>query len=42
MDLLKKNREFKWNIDVEAAFQELKERFLGTPILRHYNPTLPI
>jgi hypothetical protein len=39
IDLTKKNIQFEWSEDCEAAFQKLKQCFLGQPVLRNPDPT---
>ena len=36
--LTKKDREWNWNAEADAAFAELKKRFTTAPILAHYDP----
>lgn len=33
------NPKFEWTPEAEAAFQDLKSRFLSEPILRHFDPS---
>jgi len=37
--LTKKDREWNWNAEADAAFAELKKRFTMAPILGHFDPT---
>jgi len=37
-EVTKKDREWSWNAEAEAAFSELKQRFTTAPILAHFNP----
>ena len=41
-DLLHKNVKFSWNLEAQNAFQYLKECFTSAPILKHFDPILPI
>jgi RNase H-like domain found in reverse transcriptase len=41
-DLIRKDRTFAWIENEQLAFEELKRRFLETPILAVFNPELPI
>ena len=41
-ELLKGSQAFQWNARAQAGFDELKTRFTSAPILRHFNPALPI
>ena len=41
-DLLRKNTEFRWSSEAQAAFDELKRLYTSTPILKHFDPSLPI
>jgi hypothetical protein len=38
INLTKKNSQFEWSEDCEAAFQKLKQCFLGQPVLRNPDP----
>ena len=40
-DLTKKSEKFFWLDECEHAFEELKQRFISAPILRHYDPEVP-
>ena len=40
--LLRKARSFKWNPAAQDAFEQLKKAFTSGPILRHFDPMLPI
>ena len=40
--LLRAGQPWMWSQNCEAAFQAAKEAVVGTPILAHYNPDLPI
>lgn len=42
IQLTKKNVRFHWGEEQEHAFQELKERLVTAPILRHFDPKLPL
>ena len=41
-NLLRKSTEFKWTAETQAAFDKLKSLFSNEPILRHFDPALPI
>ena len=41
-NLLRKNNKFEWSDDVQRAFEKLKSLFSNEPLLRHFNPELPI
>jgi hypothetical protein len=41
-ELLKPAAAFIWTDAAQLAFDELKERFSSAPVLRHFDPTLPI
>ena len=38
----RKPGDVPWTAEEEAAFQELKAAFLNAPLLRHFDPRLPI
>ena len=40
--LLKKNRRFHWDKEAQSTFETLKTAFATPPILRHFDPTLPL
>ena len=40
-DLTKKDRDFTWNTEEEAAFQKLKEALTSAPILQVFNEDKP-
>ena len=40
--LLRKGQKFHWSSTCQAAFDELKRRFTTAPILKHFDPALPI
>jgi RNase H-like domain found in reverse transcriptase/Reverse transcriptase (RNA-dependent DNA polymerase)/Integrase zinc binding domain/Chromo (CHRromatin Organisation MOdifier) domain/Integrase core domain len=40
--LLRKGQPFVWTPKAQAAFDELKSAFSSAPILRHFDPELPI
>lgn len=40
--LLKKDQEFIWNEQCEAAFKLVKETIASEKVLVHYNPKLPV
>jgi RNase H-like domain found in reverse transcriptase/Reverse transcriptase (RNA-dependent DNA polymerase) len=40
--LLRKNHLFEWSSQAQEAFDELKRCFTSAPILRHFDPDLPI
>ena len=40
--LTKKSVRFTWSDEVEAAFRSLQQAFTSAPILRHYQPDLPL
>jgi hypothetical protein len=40
--LLRKNQRFEWSSKVQEAFDDLKSRFTSAPVLRHFDPDLPI
>jgi len=41
-ELTKRTKQWAWNPEAEAAFQELKSRFTRAPILGHFDPTKPV
>ena len=41
-NLTQKDVQFLWNREAEDAFQELKQRFQEEPILKIFDPELPI
>jgi hypothetical protein len=41
-NLLQKDQRFDWSSDCQVAFDELKSLFTTAPILRHFDPDLPI
>ena len=41
-DLTKSGITFEWPIECELAFRSLKEAFTQAPILKHFDPELPI
>ena len=41
-DLLKKGIVFEWAESAQRAFDELKACYLGAPLLRHFDPRLPM
>jgi len=40
--LLQKGQRFHWSRQAQSAFDELKRRFTTAPILKHFDPDLPI
>jgi hypothetical protein len=40
--LLCKGQKFNWSSACQSAFEELKHRFTSAPILKHFDPDLPI
>ena len=40
-NLTKKDRDFTWNTEEEAAFQKLKEALTSAPILQVFNEDKP-
>jgi hypothetical protein len=40
--LLRKNERFEWSSQAQEAFDELKHQFTSAPVLRHFDPDLPI
>jgi hypothetical protein len=40
--LLRKNHKFDWTPAAREAFDNLRSAFTTAPILRHFNPTLPV
>src|SRR5579859_8140581 len=39
---LRKNRKFQWTDEAQSAFDELRTAFTSAPILRHFDPSLPV
>ena len=37
-ELTRKNKSFRWGESQQAAFQELKDKFISAPILASFNP----
>ena len=37
-ELTKKDKEWNWNAEADAAFAEVKKRFTTAPILAHCDP----
>jgi len=35
-------KKWNWNVEAEAAFNELKKRFTTGPVLAHFDPTKPV
>ncbi|XP_046687392.1 uncharacterized mitochondrial protein AtMg00860-like [Homalodisca vitripennis] len=42
IELTKKNKSFIWGTEQQEAFQTLKEKLTTAPILRHFDPKLPV
>lgn len=40
--LLKKQNVWEWTPECQSVFKLLKEAFTSAPILRHFDPTLPV
>lgn len=40
--LLKKDTPFEWTSEAQSAFDRLKSLFTSAPILRHFDPDLPV
>ena len=40
--LLKKDSEFKWTVDCETAFNQVKACLVSPEVLTHFEPSLPI
>ena len=41
-NLLRKSQKFQWTSDAQKAFEKLKALFTTAPILKHFDPDLPI
>ena len=39
--LTRRDTPYEWSAACETAFQQLKQRLVSAPILRHYDPSLP-
>src|SRR5258708_7052782 len=40
--LTRSNQDFLWNVEQEKSFNELKSRLMSTPILAHFDSSLPL
>jgi hypothetical protein len=40
--LLRKGQHFHWSSKCQSTFEELKHRFTSGPVLKHFDPDLPI
>src|SRR5436190_22488410 len=40
--LIRKGQRFEWNSATQEAFDKLKSLFTSAPIIRHFDPSLPI
>jgi len=40
--LLRKSRRFHWSSEAQSTFDELTRRFTTAPVLKHFDPELPI
>lgn len=41
-DLLKKDSAFLWDVPQQSAFEELKRKLSAPPVLRYFDPNLPV
>ena len=41
-ELLRKDGDFTWNANYEAAFQQVKQAIVSDTTLRYFNPSLPV